>query len=165
MSSVHCVQAYLEFLLEAHVVRMMRRRCFLGSRVFLRPVARFVRDGHIPLSLPCRTSLLGLGNLYSHLLSEALDFGQNHSPHLWHFLYYLESKVKCRGACRLVRGIMPYVEVLVFKCIFDGYPRRGVECEHMVEKVQSIRVRRGKHGRECLFRTVWEVSNVLLGAW
>jgi len=98
---MHSIQTTLEVLLQA---RSSLSVSLLWSRVF-RPIASAAlwnRDSG-SLVLPLLT------RLDSHMLSESVDFVQDHLTHLSDVLDDFEIEVECSRASRLVGGIVPDV--------------------------------------------------------
>jgi len=137
-SLMHCVQATLQYLVQVHVMALLRHCVLLWPWIFVRPLSRFVRDGNIRLRLTHLSSHLCLRLLYANLLPETLYFGHNHFPHLGHVLDDLEVEVERSWASGLIRGVVPDVEVPVLKSFLDRDTRRWVKGKHFVQKVQGV---------------------------
>lgn len=88
--------------------------------------------------------LLLLGRVILGLLTdcctEADDLVEDHVAHLRDVVDNLEVEVKGGRAARLVRGIVPDVQVRVLECLLNRDTRGGVEGQHAVQQVQSIGV-------------------------
>ena len=132
----------------------------------MRPLVPLIRHGHIMLGLH-----IGIGELArmrllnANVLSEPLNFRQDHFAHLGYVLDDLEGEVEGRRAGWLVCCVVPDVEISVLEGFFDRDTGRGIECEHAVEQVERIWV---CIGEELLKGLLWhegEVSNVVLSSW
>ena len=100
---MHGIQATLQLLLQPSSALSIS---FLRSGILSAPAPTALRDGH------SRTiSLRGLARLDAHVLSEPVDLLQNHLAHLADVLDDLEVEVECRRAARLVRRVVPDVQV------------------------------------------------------
>ena len=154
------IEPALQLLLQPHIHTLAR---LLRPRVLIRPRIVIVRDRDARLLALLRLADLGVRRL-AHVLPEALDLVQDHLAHLGHVLDDLESEVEGGGAGRLVRGIVPDVQVFVLERLFDRDAARGVEGEHPVQQVESLRVGDAEERLEGDLLHVWQVSDVLLGA-
>jgi hypothetical protein len=66
------------------------------------------------------------------MLSESGNFIQNHLAHLADIFHDLEIEVEGCWAARLIRSVVPDLEVRVLKGFFDGDSGGWVEGKHMV---------------------------------
>jgi hypothetical protein len=98
------------------------------------------------------------------MLSEPGNFIKNHLAHLADIFHNLEVEVEGCRAARLVRGIMPNLEVWVLKSFFNRDSRGWIEGKHMVQKVESIGVGVGEEAGEWSLSHEWQVSDVFLGS-
>ena len=105
-----------------------------------------------------------LCRLHSNLRPEPRDLLQNQLPQLSHILDDLKVKVKRRRAPRLIRGIVPDMQIWVLEGRLNRDARRWVEGEHVVEKVQSIWVGVREEVGELPLGHVGQVAHVFLGA-
>ena len=108
--------------------------------------------------------LLLLRRPTTNLLPEPLDLGQDHLLHLGDLFHDLEVEVERLGTGRLVRGVVPDVQVSVLESLLDRDPGRRVEGQHPVQQVQRVRVGVAEQRRERHLLHVRQVSDVLLGS-
>lgn len=153
---VHSIQTALQILLQTS---SMLSISLLRSWVLSAPRSTALRHGNLRSDT---ITVLVLSGLDPDLLSEHSHFVQNHFPHLADILYNFEIEVEGSWAARLVRGIVPDMEVGVFQSDFDGDSGGGIECEHLVEEGESIGVGIGEEHWEGLFGHEREVANVFL---
>lgn len=120
----HGVQSSLQILLQTLRVLSI---CLLRSWVLGSPATTSLRDrngGALVQTL--------LTRLDSHMLSESGNFIQNHLAHLADIFHDLEIEVEGCWAARLIRSVVPDLEVRVLKGFFDGDSGGWVEGKHMV---------------------------------
>jgi hypothetical protein len=117
---VHSIQSALQILLQPCSAMPV---CLLRSWILCSPATTALRNRN---SRPLVLSLLAW--LDSHVLSEPMDLVQDHFPHLSNIFYNLKIKVEGCGATRLVRGIMPDVQVRMLESSLNGDSGRWIEC-------------------------------------
>lgn len=78
--------------------------------------------------------------LLSYVSAETDDFVKDHLPHFLDIFNDFKVEVESGWARRLVRCIVPNMEVWVLEGVLDGNTRRRVECEHTVKEIKGIRV-------------------------
>ena len=99
------------------------------------------------------------------MLPKPVDLVQDHLAHVTHVLDDLEVEVEGRRAAGLVGGVVPDVEVGVLEGCLDGNSTRGVEGEHVIQQVQSVRVGVREQAGEGALGHEGEVAHVLLSSW
>lgn len=97
--------------------------------------------------------------------TEAHDFLVDHTTHLLYVVHHFEVEIEGCGARRLVRCVVPDVQVWVLQGLFNRDTRRGVEGQHAVEQVKRIRVGTGEQALEGDLGHERQVAYVLLGPW
>lgn len=97
-------------------------------------------------------------------LSESHHLVQDHAAHLADILNHLKVEVEGGGAVRLIRGVMPDVEVRVLESLLHADTGRGVKGEHLVEEVEGVWVGLGEQAGEGLLGHEWQVAHVFLGS-
>jgi hypothetical protein len=102
--------------------------------------------------------------LAADFMAELDNLLQDHLSHLRHIIDHLEGEVERGWANRLVACVVPDAEVWVFKRLLDVYAAGRVKGEHLVQKVERIRVRIGEETLERDFGHEWEVADVFLRA-
>ena len=111
--------------------------------------------------------LRGSGGLRLGLLpddgTEAHNFLVDHTTHLLYVIHHLEVEIEGCGACRLVRCVVPDVQVWVLQGLFNRNTRRGVECQHAVEQIKRIGVGTGEQALEGNLGHERQVAYVFLG--
>lgn len=100
----------------------------------------------------------------AHQIPELTHLVEDHLAHFRHFVDNFKGKVKGGGADGLVGGVVPDAEVAVLEGLFDADTLRGVEGEHLVEKVEGVGVGAGEELLEGDLGHVGEVANVFLCA-
>lgn len=134
-------------------------KCLLRPRVFRSPGAAALWDRY-SRALGCGL----LAGLDTDVLSESLDFVQDHLAHLADVLDDFEVEVEGGGAAGLVGSVVPDVQVWVLEGGLDGNSGRRVKGQHLVEQVERIGVGVREEGLEGSLGHEWEVANVLLGS-
>lgn len=138
---------------------------FLGPRLLGLPSALLViRDGDVSLL----GHLLLLGCVGLRLLAdgsaEANNLVKDHLAHILDIIDDLEVEVECCGACGLVGGVMPDVQVWVLESFLDGDTGGGVKGQHAVQQVQGVGVGVGEQTLEGDLWHEGQVAHVFLGA-
>ena len=161
---LHAIETSGQIILQPVGVGVVVR--FLGVRVLHAPLLVVIGNGHAALARRSGRvlQLLCLARLHANLLSEAEHLVEDHLAHVLHFVDDLEAKVERGRARRLVRGIVPDVQVPVLQRVLDRDPARRVKGQHAVQKIQSVRVGVRKQGLEGHARHVGEVPDVVLRA-
>lgn len=120
----HGVQSSLQILLQTLGVLSI---CLLRSWVLGSPATTSLRDRNSGALVETL-----LTRLNSHMLSESGNLIQNHLAHLADIFHDLEIEVEGCWAARLIRGVVPDLEVRVLKRLFDGDSGGRVKRKHMV---------------------------------
>jgi hypothetical protein len=152
----HGIQSSLQIPLQA--LRALSI-CLLRSWVLSTPAPTSLRDRNgwaLVLAL--------LAGLDSHMLSESGNFLQNHLSHLAHVLHDLEVEVEGGRATRLVRGVVPDLEIWVFQSLLDRDTRGWVKRKHVVQEVESIGVGVGEEAGERSLSHEWQIPHIFLGS-
>ena len=127
------------------------------------PLVRVIRNRYVRL-LRLR-HLLPLRLLHSNLLTEVVHLCKDHLTHLRDIIDNLEVKVECSRTGRLVRSIVPNVQITMFKRFFDGDARGRIERKHFIEQVQRVRVGIREEARKRYLLHVGEIADVVLCPW
>lgn len=152
------VQTTSELGLEVgHLAHVLLGTGILGLPLALGTARRDGNLGRVGLAMGAGT---GHG---ADKLAEAEDLVQDHLAHLADVLDHLEVEIEGGGAVRLVRGVVPDLEVGVLEGLLDRDARRGVEGEHAIEQVEGVRVGVGEERSEGLLGHEGQVAHVLLG--
>lgn len=86
----------------------------------------------------------------------------DHPTHILNVVQGFKVEVKRRRARRFVRGVVPNLQVRVFQSLFDRDPRRGIECQHPVQKIQRVWIGAGEESLVGYFGHVRQVADVVL---
>jgi hypothetical protein len=142
-------------------VCLMRTRG-IASRL-LSPL--MVRDTHTILPRHIRIYHIRGQRLASHLVAELDHLLQDHLAHLRHFVDNLKAEVKGGWTDGLVAGVVPNAEVGVLERLLYRDAGGWVEGEHLVQKVEGIRVCVGEETLERDFGHEGKVAHIFLRPW
>jgi hypothetical protein len=103
-----------------------------------------------------------LPGLHTHRSPELVHLGQDHILHLGDLLDDFKLEVERLGTYRLVRRVVPNVQVSVLQSFFDRDTTRGVKREHAVQKVKGVGVGLAEYRAKLHLLHVREVTDVVL---
>ena len=137
----------------------------LRARILLSEAVVVLGDGDVAGGVLGADLLLHVGaGLDAHELAEALHLVEDHLLHLADVVHDLEVEVEGLGAHRLIRRVVPDVQVSVLQRRLNGDPLRWVERKHLVKQIQRVRVGAAEERLERHLLHVREVPDVFLSS-